>query len=148
MKSRTIETLERRLEERAHQLAFANQVRTHILDANHDLRQQIHALGLFVAQRRGLVREVEKKQVIDHIDAAVSALSQRFNEIIGLSKLDAAASGLDERDKVANSATPVYASHDRPNGKLIDIIDHDPLVLDSTSGLLRSCVCSLFGTPG
>src|SRR5260370_33689502 len=122
MKSRTIETLERRLEERAHQLAFANQVRTQLLAANHDLRQPMHALGLFVAQLRGLVREVEQKKGIDHIDAAVSALSQRFNEIIGLSKLDSATSGLDERDKAANSATPGSASHDLTNGRHIDMI--------------------------
>jgi hypothetical protein len=51
----------------------------------------MYALGLFVGQLRGLVREVEQMQVIDQIDAAVSALSQRFNEIIGLFKLDAAA---------------------------------------------------------
>ena len=102
MKSRAIETLERQLEERTHQLAFANQTRTQLLAANHDLRQPMHALGLFVGQLRGLVREVEQKQAVDHIDAAVSALSQRFNEIIGLSKLDAAALGLDERDKAAD----------------------------------------------
>src|SRR5260370_32436678 len=88
MKSRTIETLERRLEERAHQLAFANQIRTQLLAASHDLRQPMHALGLFVAQLRGLVCEVEQKRIVDHIDAAVSALGKRFNEIIGLSKLD------------------------------------------------------------
>ena len=148
MKSRAIETLERQLEERTLQLAFANQTRTQLLAANHDLRQPMHALGLFVAQLRGLVREVEQKQVVDHIDAAVSALSQRFNEIIGLSKLDAVASGLDETDKVAGSTIPVYASHDRTNGKLIVVIDDDPLVLDSTCGLLRSWGCSVVGTSG
>src|SRR5260370_27590454 len=129
MKSRPIESLERRLEDRDQHLAFANQVQTQLLAENHDLRQPMHALGLFVAQLRGLVREVEQKQIVDHIDAAVFALSQRFNEIIGLSKLDAAASGLDERGKVAGSAIPVYASHDRTNGNFIVVIDDDPLVL-------------------
>ena len=85
-------------------------------------------------------------QVVDHIDAAVSTLSHRFNEIIGLSKLDAAASGLDERDKVPDTTIPVYASHDRTNGKLIVVIDDDPLVLDSTCGLLRSWGCTVVGT--
>ena len=56
MKSRTIETLERQLEERTLQLEFANQARTQLLAANHDLRQPMHALGLFVGQLRGLVR--------------------------------------------------------------------------------------------
>src|SRR5260370_29598245 len=148
MKSRTIETLERRLEERTQQLALPNEPRTQFLGASHDLRQPMHALGLFAAQLRGLVREVEQKQIVDHIDAALSALSQRFSEIIGLSKLDAAASGLDERDKVAASTIPVYASHDRTNGKLIVVIDDDPLVLDGTCGLLRSCGCSVLGTSG
>jgi signal transduction histidine kinase len=76
MKSRAIEMLEHRLEERTLQLEFANQARTQLLAANHDLRQPMHALGLFVAQLRGLVCEVEQKQIVDHIDAAVSALSQ------------------------------------------------------------------------
>ena len=148
MKSRAIETLERRLEERTLQLAFANQTRTQLLAASHDLRQPMHALGLFVAQLRGLIREVEQKQVVDQIDAAASALSQRFNEIIGLSKLDAAVSGLDETDKVAGSTAPVYASHDRTKGKLIVVIDDDPLVLDSTCGLLRSWGCSVVAASG
>src|SRR6266436_9153098 len=149
MKSRAIETLERRLEERTHQLEFANQARTQLLAASHDLRQPVHALGLFVAQLRGLVCEVEQKRIVDHIDAAVSALSKRFNEIIGLSKFEAAASGLDERDKIAGSAIPVCASHDRTNGKLIVVIDDDSLVLDSTCGLLRSWGCSVVtGTSG
>ena len=148
MKSRTIETLERRLEERTLQLAFANQTRTQLLAASHDLRQPMHALGLFVAQLRGLVHEVEQMQVVDHVDAAVSSLSQRFNEIMGLSKLDAAVSGLDETDKVAGSTVPVYASHDRTNGKLIVVIDDDPLVLDSTRGLLRSWGCSVVAASG
>jgi len=143
MKSRTNETLERRLEKRTLQLAFANQTRMQLLAASHDLRQPMHALGLFVAQLRGLACEVEQKQIVDHIDAALSALSQRFNEITGLSKLDAAASGLDERDKVGGLAIPAYASHDRTNGKLIVVIDDDPLVLDSTCGLLRSWGCNV-----
>ena len=149
MKCRTIETLERRLEERTHQLECANQARTQLLAASHDLRQPMHALGLFVAQLRDLVYEVEQKRIVEHIDAAVAALSERFNEIIGLSKLDAAALGLDERDKIAGSAIPLYASHDRTNGKLIVVIDDDPLVLDGTSGLLRSWGCSVVtGTSG
>jgi CheY-like chemotaxis protein len=148
MKSRTIETLERRLEERTLQLASAEQTRTQLLAANHDLRQPMHALGLFVAQLRSLVREVEQRQVVDHIEAAVSALSHRFNEIIALSKLDAAASGLDDRDEVTGSTIPVYASPDRTNGKLIVVIDDDPLVLDGTCGLLRSWGCSVVGTSG
>jgi CheY-like chemotaxis protein len=140
--------LERQLEERTLQLEFANQTRTQLLAANHDLRQPMQALGLFVGQLRDLVREVEQKQAVDHIDAAVSALSQRFNEIIGLSKLDAAASALEERDKVAGSTIPLYTLHDRTNGKLIVVIDDDPLVLDSTCGLLRSWGCSVVGTSG
>jgi CheY-like chemotaxis protein len=143
MKPQIIERLERRLEERTHQLEFANHARTQLLAASHDLRQPMHALGLFVAQLRGLVREVEQKRIVEHIDAAVSTLSKRFNEIIELSKLDAAASGLDGRDKIAGSAIPVCASHDRTNGKLIVVIDDDSLVLDSTCRLLRSWGCSV-----
>src|SRR6202044_2417574 len=44
-------TLERKVEARPHQLELANQAKSRFLAAaSHDLRQPLHALGLFVAQ--------------------------------------------------------------------------------------------------
>jgi CheY-like chemotaxis protein len=143
MKSRAIETLERQLEERTLQLELANRARSRFLAASHDLRQPLHALGLFFAQLRDLAGEVEQKQIIKQIDATVSALNERFNELLDLSKVDIGAVSPSGRNKFADSPTPVCASLDRANGKLIVVIDDDPLVLDGTCGLLRSWGCSV-----
>ena len=46
-------TLERKVEERTHELELANMAKSRFLAAaSHDLRQPLHALGLFVAQLR------------------------------------------------------------------------------------------------
>jgi CheY-like chemotaxis protein len=143
MKSRAIKVLERQTEELTRQLEFANRARSHFLAASHDLRQPLHALGLFVAQLRGLACEVERKRIVEQVNAAVSTLNERFNELLELSKADAADLSANDRDKIADSSTRACALLDRANGKLIVVIDDDPLVLDSTCGLLRSWGCSV-----
>src|SRR5262249_54099217 len=53
-------TLERKVQERTHQLELANLARSRFLAvATHDLRQPLHALGLFVAQLRTRVDATE-----------------------------------------------------------------------------------------
>jgi CheY-like chemotaxis protein len=144
MKSRNIETLERQVEAYTRQLEFANRARTQLLAASHDLRQPMHALGLFVAQLRGLVCEVEQKRIVEQIDAAASALSRGFNELLEFSKIDAAVPGPNGSvKKIAHLPTPVSALLNHTNGKLIIVVDDDPLVLDGTCGLLRSWGCSV-----
>jgi len=141
MKSRAIETLERQVEELTRQLALANHARSRFLAASHDLRQPLHALGLFAAQLRSLACEVEQKPIVEQIGAAVSALNERFNELFDLAKIDAAALSPNGSGQIADSQTSIRDSLDRANGKLIVVIDDDPLVLDSTCGLLRSWGC-------
>jgi HAMP domain-containing protein len=64
-------TLERKVEERTQQLELANLAKSRFLaSASHDLRQPLHALGLFVAQLRNRMRADERKQVVDRVDAA------------------------------------------------------------------------------
>jgi signal transduction histidine kinase/CheY-like chemotaxis protein len=83
-------TLERKVEERTRQLAVANEAKSRFLAAaSHDLRQPLHALGLFVAQLRGRTRADERKQLLAHIDAALSAMNELFNALLDVSKLDA-----------------------------------------------------------
>jgi CheY-like chemotaxis protein len=143
MKSRTIITLERQVEECTRQLELANHARSRFMAASHDLRQPLHALRLFVAQLHGLAWEVERKRIVEQIDAAASALNERFNELLDISKVDAGDVSPNGTDKIADSPTPTCASLDRANGKLIVVIDDDPLVLDGTCGLLRSWGCSV-----
>ena len=85
-------TLERKVEERTHQLELANLAKSRFLAAaSHDLRQPLHALGLFVAQLRNRMSGAERRRIVDHIDAAVAGMSELFNALLDISKLDAGA---------------------------------------------------------
>src|SRR5205823_415166 len=83
-------TLERKVEERTRELEVANHAKSRFLaSASHDLRQPLHALGLFVAQLHGSRRADERKRVIGRIDAALSAMNELFNALLDVSRLDA-----------------------------------------------------------
>jgi signal transduction histidine kinase len=83
-------TLERKVEERTRQLEAANLAKSRFLAAaSHDLRQPLHALGLFVAQLHGRVRADERRRIVTRIDAALSAMNELFNALLDISKLDA-----------------------------------------------------------
>jgi len=84
------ETLERKVEERTHELELANLAKSRFIAvASHDLRQPLHALGLFVAQLREHLDSAERDRIVEQIDAAVTAMGELFNEILNISELDA-----------------------------------------------------------
>jgi len=56
--------------------------------ASHDLRQPLHAMGLFAAVLTQKVRDPEVTGVISSINASVQALEALFNELLDLSKID------------------------------------------------------------
>src|SRR5690349_16437280 len=83
-------TLEHKVEERTHQLEIANLAKSRFLAAaSHDLRQPLHALGLWVAQLRSPLGEVERARLIERIAAAVDEMNDLFNGLLDVSKLDA-----------------------------------------------------------
>jgi signal transduction histidine kinase/FixJ family two-component response regulator len=83
-------TLERKVEERTRQLELANLAKSRFLAAaSHDLRQPLHALGLFVAQLSGRMGADERSRILARIDAALSAMNELFNALLDISKLDA-----------------------------------------------------------
>jgi signal transduction histidine kinase len=83
-------TLERKVEERTHQLELANLAKSRFLAAaSHDLRQPLHALGLFVAQLQSRLSVTERNRIIDRIEGAVGAMNELFNALLDISKLDA-----------------------------------------------------------
>jgi signal transduction histidine kinase len=85
-------TLERKVEERTRQLEIANLAKSRFLAAaTHDLRQPLHALGLFVGQLQGRMRVDERKRVVARIETALSAMNELFNALLDISKLDAGA---------------------------------------------------------
>jgi two-component system, sensor histidine kinase len=57
--------------------------------ASHDLRQPLHALGLFIAQLRGHMKSAEGSRLVERVDAAVLAMNELFNALLDISKLDA-----------------------------------------------------------
>jgi two-component system, sensor histidine kinase len=73
-------------------LAEASQNKSRFLAvASHDLRQPLHALGLFVAQLRDHVSSTEGGLLIDRVDAAMATMNELFNALLDISKLDAGA---------------------------------------------------------
>lgn len=84
--------LESKVEERTRQLEAANQAKSRfVAAASHDLRQPLHALGLFVAQLHGKLRASERSQIVGRIEAALSAMNELFSALLDISKLDAGA---------------------------------------------------------
>jgi signal transduction histidine kinase/CheY-like chemotaxis protein len=82
-------TLERKVEERTHQLELANLAKSRFLaTASHDLRQPLHALGLFVAQLRASGSAEERGRVVERINASIGAMNELFNALLDISKLD------------------------------------------------------------
>jgi len=59
--------------------------------ASHDLRQPLHALGLFAASLRSGARDPQQTHRADQILSSVDALESLFDELLDISKLDAGA---------------------------------------------------------
>ncbi len=59
--------------------------------ASHDLRQPLHALGLFAAALRSAESSPEKRALVDRVFASIEALETLFNGVLDISRLDAGA---------------------------------------------------------
>lgn len=57
--------------------------------ASHDLRQPVHAIGLFVGALRGVPLTPQGVQVVDRIEQSTIAMDSLFNAILDISRLDA-----------------------------------------------------------
>ena len=68
----------------------ANRAKSQFLAAaSHDLRQPLHAMGLFAAALATKAREPELKPLVSSIHASVDALEALFGQLLDLSRLDA-----------------------------------------------------------
>jgi len=68
----------------------ANRAKSQLLAAaSHDLRQPLHALGLYVAALSARARGAEWRPLVDHVESAANALELQFAQLIDLSRLDA-----------------------------------------------------------
>jgi signal transduction histidine kinase/CheY-like chemotaxis protein len=85
-------SLERKVEERTRQLELANSAKSRFLAvAAHDLRQPLHALGLFVALLRTATTAAERQRLVERIDTAVAMMNELFKALLDISRLDAGA---------------------------------------------------------
>lgn len=85
-------TLESRVAERTERLRLADAAKSRFFAAaNHDLRQPLHALNLFVGQ---LGRETDpdrRERLMDRLEAALAAMNELFDALLDVAKLDAGA---------------------------------------------------------
>jgi signal transduction histidine kinase/CheY-like chemotaxis protein len=82
--------LEQRVAERTEELVAANRAKSRFLAAaSHDLRQPIHALGLFVAQLNNRLTDPETRHLAGRIKAAIMALQGLLDALLDISRLDA-----------------------------------------------------------
>ncbi|MBC7984256.1 MAG: response regulator [Candidatus Obscuribacterales bacterium] len=57
--------------------------------ANHDLRQPLHALGLFASTLRNSQLDGNKKQLVEQIMQSIESLESLFDDLLDISRLDA-----------------------------------------------------------
>ncbi len=87
---RELETQKETAEHARAQADVANQSKSRFLAAaSHDLRQPVHALGLFVSAAKQPATEVELRLIIDRIDGSVRSLAALFDSLLDISRLDA-----------------------------------------------------------
>ena len=142
LKERTRSALEARSAAEA-----ANRAKSQLLAAaSHDLRQPLHALGLYVAALSARARDAEWRPLIVNVETAANALERQFAQLIDLSRLDAgvltpdrgsvALVGLFER--IASEFAPQAAARG-----LAFRIAPTSLCVDSDAGLLERIVGNL-----
>ena len=57
--------------------------------ASHDLRQPVHALGLFVGALRSVAMAPAGRRLIEQIEASINAMDSLFTALLDISRLDA-----------------------------------------------------------
>ncbi|MFZ2163255.1 MAG: ATP-binding protein [Sideroxyarcus sp.] len=57
--------------------------------ASHDLRQPMHALGLFIGELHSRLDTVEQRKIASKVEESVEALSSLLDSLLDISKLDA-----------------------------------------------------------
>jgi signal transduction histidine kinase/CheY-like chemotaxis protein len=75
-----------------HEAETANRAKTQFFaSASHDLRQPLHAMGLFAAALSEKTHDPEVRHVVDSINSSVHALEALFSELLDIAKIDSGA---------------------------------------------------------
>jgi len=68
---------------------IANRAKTQFFTAaSHDLRQPLHAMGLFAEALRSKVHDDEVAHLVNSINASVDALEELFSELLDITRID------------------------------------------------------------
>ncbi len=119
----------------------ANRGKTQFLAAaSHDLRQPLHAMGLFAAALSARAHDTHVRNLVDSINASVEALERMFSALMDISKLDA---GAVAPKRAAFPLAPVFERLQREFGPLAAAeglrftvvptrawVDSDPVLLE------------------
>lgn len=120
MGNRFNETLEEALKLRFENAALADDLRAQkqvaeqnslaksrfLAAASHDLRQPVHALGMFIGAMRGHRLPRRSLELVDQMDASIGALDGLFSSLLDVSRLDA---GVIESKPAAMPVQPLLA---------------------------------------
>jgi signal transduction histidine kinase/CheY-like chemotaxis protein len=60
-----------------------------LASASHDLRQPVHALGMFVGALRARPMDEDARRLVEHIDHSIAAMDGLFTSLLDISRLDA-----------------------------------------------------------
>lgn len=68
----------------------ANRAKSRFLAAaSHDLRQPVHALGMFLGALSGHPMNVEMRRLVEHMERSVEALGSLFTSLLDMSRIEA-----------------------------------------------------------
>lgn len=83
-------TLETKVADRTQQLEEANLAKSRFLAAaSHDLRQPLHALGLYAEQLGTSASEPERARIEARLRASIASMDELFGSLLDISRLDA-----------------------------------------------------------
>ena len=115
--------------------------------ASHDLRQPVHALGLFVGALRGLAMPSAARPLVDQIESSINALDSLFSALLNISRLDAGVVTAEPRPFAIRSAVDIvcreYAHEAGAKGVRLEwvdcaaIVNSDPVLVER---ILRNLV--------
>jgi len=149
-KSAALEVEARRQAEARREAESANLAKSRFLAAaSHDLRQPLHAMGLFASALNQRTQDAESRELTGRINDSIAALESLFSEVLDVSRLDAGAVKADPRavalqplfDRLANDLSP---SAEEKNLALRFVptsraVRSDPVLLDR---ILRNLVAN------
>lgn len=87
-----IRTLQRSTEQARRDAEEANTAKSRFLaQASHDLRQPVHAIGLFLNSLTQTGLEPEQRAIVDRIDRSLQGVAELFRSLLDISTLDSGA---------------------------------------------------------